>query len=355
MKTIPERELYNRYLATQGQLAHLKTVKSRRRFTWGNDFHAIDDPFVRDMSVLECSKAWRRMGGKNQVASSPLAPHIRNRSTHVSEVRAHSSRIADHLGLNVMLSLSIASGHDIGHVPFGHQGEKYLKDRLGKKITHETLGVIIAQRVERIQSCGSGLNLTYETLDGMYRHSGANAHPGMTPEAWVVRYADKIAYLFADYNDFDRMGWPCDQALVDLMSWFGHSQRDRTFRTMMALCEESVEKSHVSFETSEPAVRFSQLRSLMYREYERVVEQDVSRFLDPIYDLLDRSGMIPPWLGIALLTDVEVHHLVGEKRMLSWRDLVGTGMGEIVRAVDREKLFAIDPMELGLEWGIRAA
>jgi len=348
MKTISDKELYARFVATQGKLAHKKTLTSIRRHTWGDtDFHALGNPFVRDLSVILSSKAYRRMGGKNQVASSTLAPHIRNRATHVGEVQAHSIRIADHLGLNVHLAAAIAAGHDIGHVPLGHQGEHWLQKQTGQKITHEVLGVVMAQHVERH---GGGLNLTHATLDGMYRHSGNNALPTMTAEAWVVRYADKLAYLFADYNDFMRMEWPVAPELAELVAWFGKNQRDRTFRTMMALCEESVFANRISFEESEPAKKFTQLRKLMYREYERVVEQDVNRFLEPIYRLLERSGQIPPWLGIALLTDEEVFQLTGSGHMICWKDIMSTGLGEIIKSFDKARAFSIDPLKLDLDW-----
>lgn len=347
MKDISEPELFNRFLATQGALSHLKTVTSHRRHVWEKDFHAMDDPFIRDASVILCSKAGRRMGAKNQVSSASFLPHVRNRMTHVNEVIAHSIRIANHLGLNVHLTNSISAGHDIGHVPFGHQGENYLQGKIGKEFCHERMGVIISQHIERD---GHGLNLTHATLDGMYRHSGKNAIVDMTQEAWVVRYADKIAYIFSDYNDFSRMKWKCASELNDLIAWFGHNQRSRVFRTMMALCEESAQKGRVTFEESEAAIAFNQLRSLMYSEYEKVVEQDVSSKLDPIYDLLEKSGQVPAWLGVSLLTDEEVCRINYSTRMLDWRVLMDTGMGEIIQKFDKEKLFAIDPMNLDLDW-----
>ncbi|MEN9614006.1 MAG: hypothetical protein RLZZ347_313 [Candidatus Parcubacteria bacterium] len=346
MQAIPDQELLKRFLATAGALAHLKTNGSHRRKTYENDFR-IGDQFVDDSSVILSSKASRRMGGKNQVASSHHTPHIRNRATHVNEVVAHSIRITEHLGLNIHLTQAIALGHDIGHVPFGHQGENYLQKKWNPKFTHEVFGVVIAQHIERK---GRGLNLTHATLDGMWRHSGKNTSETMTQEAWVVRYADKIAYLFADYNDFKRLEWRCSSELEKVMAWFGGYQRDRTFRTIMALCEESAKAGRVHFETSEPALMFNKLRGLMYAEYERVVEQNVARFLDPIYDFINRSELIPPWLGIALLTDEEVSRLIDDPHMLNSRVLMDTGLGEIIRNTDREHLFAINGIELDLNW-----
>jgi len=285
------------------------------------------------------------MGGKNQVASSPLTPYIRDRATHVAEVMAHATRIAEHLGLNTHLSLSIAAGHDIGHVPFGHQGEHYLAKKMDRSFTHEVMGVVVAQHIERR---GEGLNLTHETLDGMYRHSGNNASSDMTPEAWVVRYADKIAYLFADYNDFRRLRWKCSSELDDIMDWFGRNQRDRTFRTMVALCEESSTVGKVSFSASEPARMFDTMRKLMYEEYSYVVEQDVGRILDPIYDFLERSALVPPWIGIALLTDSEVCQLACDRRMLNSKTIMDTGLGEIIETYPT--LASVDVLDLDLDW-----
>lgn len=350
MKTITNEELHRRLLATQNSLAHLKTETSHRRHTWNEegevDFHSIGNPFVRDLDVIFKSKAWRRMSGKNQVASSPFDSHLRNRETHVIEVLGCSSRIAEHLGLNVFLAQAIAAGHDLGHVPFGHQGEHYIQKKTGSKFTHEVMGTVILQCVERR---GHGCNVTWATLEGVHGHSGNNAKESMTPEGWVVRYADKIAYLFADYNDFDRMQWQCQPKLVELMNWFGFSQRDRTLRTAMALYEESVSSGRVIFEKSEAAINFNKLRKLMYYEYERVVEQDVSVYLEPVWNLLDRSGVIPPWLGISLLTDNDICRLLGEHRVLRWKSIMDTGLGEIIKKTPQEVLWGIKP-ELDLNW-----
>lgn len=350
MKDISISDIRASFKKTRGALSKLKTKISRRRHEWEDDLHAIGDPFVRDLSVILQSKAWRRMGGKNQVSSSSNAPYIRNRATHVHEVMAISVRLAEHLGLNTHLTMAIAAGHDIGHFPFGHQGEHYLKVRLNlgtRSITHEVMGVVIAQHLER--RC-NGLNLTHATLDGMFRHSGNNSSQDMTQEAWVVKYADKIAYLFADYNDFQRMRWHCSEELDDLMSWFGASQRDRVMRTSMALCEESAAARFVIFEKSEAGIKFVKLRQLMYKEYGRVAEQDVGRFLDPIYDFLQKASVIKPWLGIALLTDHEVCRLTSEPHVLDWRRITETGLGEILENTPLDKLNAIDGTHLDLDW-----
>lgn len=347
MRDISQKDLFERLQATQNALANLRTIGSHRRLSWEYDLHSVGPEFIRDITIIKASKAYRRLGAKNQVASASFLPHIRNRLTHVCEVEGHTMRMCAHLGLNHDLGLAIACGHDIGHVPFGHQGEHYLQTKIGNDFTHELMGVIVAQHIER---GGCGLNLTHATLDGMYRHSGQNVSETMTQEAWVNRYADKIGYIFADYNDFGRMRWPCSKELVELMDWFGFNQRDRSLRTMMALYEESASEGRVSFEKTEPAKSFDWLRKLMYKEYSRVVEQDVSSRLDPIYRILESSGQIPAWLGISLLTDEEVCRINAEGRMMNWKTLMDTGLGEILTRTKPEVLFSIKPFELDLNW-----
>ena len=347
MRTREQKRLFGLLQETRNGLAHLKTTTFRRRFKYENDLSSVGDPNVRDLSAILSSKAYRRMGGKNQVASLPHTPHIRDRMTHVAEVIAIAGRLAEHLGLNVFLAQAIAAGHDIGHVPFGHQGEDYLRARLNKPFTHEVMGVIVAQHIER---CGEGLNCTFETLDGMMRHSGKNESATMTPEASIVRRADKIAYLFADFNDFKRLRWSCAKELNELMRWFGPNQRSRTMRVFVELCAESVTAGRVTFSESVTARNFDHLRNLMYAEYVRVVEQNVARLLDPVYEFLERSKLVPPWLGVALLTDREVCTLTERPHMLNSEEIMRTGLGEIIETTDRGLLDSIDPTNPDLNW-----
>lgn len=352
MKDISNQELLRLWMAARNALSSqcAKPGDAKRRHHYEFDFQSLGDPWVRDTSVIFASKAWRRAGGKNQVASSPFVPLVRNRATHIAEVIGISMRLADWLGLNVHLAQAIAAMHDLGHVPLGHQGEHYLQKRYDPKFSHEVFGVVVMQHVERR---GCGMNLTYQTLDGGWRHSGKNTSPDMTPEAWIVRFADKLAYLFADFNDFTRLEWRSSAKLVKLMKWFGKSQRDRTFRTMVALCQESAVAGRVCFETSEAAIKFNELRTLMYEEYVRIVQQDVEGILGPVCDFLERSRMVPPWLGVALLTDDEVCRLSRHKGMLNSLEIMHTGLGEIIRKMKKRKLFGVKGSVLDLDWGLQ--
>ena len=122
------------------------------------------DPFKGDCAKIINSKAFRRLSDKPQVFYHPLNPHIRNRLSHSMEVCALAEVISDYLGLNTNLCRAIALGHDIGHVPFGHDGERtigeiYASERGGivKKFDHAVWGVVVAQRIERKNK---GLNIS---------------------------------------------------------------------------------------------------------------------------------------------------------------------------------------------------
>jgi dGTPase len=167
--------------------------------------------FAIDRDRLVHSKAFRRTKHKTQVFLAPVGDHYRTRLTHILEVSQIGRSIARALRLNEDLVEAMALGHDIGHTPFGHVGEELLAKFLPDGFRHNLQSVRIAEKLEKN---GAGLNLTHETLDGILKHS-APTEGGLetaawgepeTPEGWVVRYADKIAYLHHDIDDAMRAG-----------------------------------------------------------------------------------------------------------------------------------------------------
>src|SRR5512140_929313 len=167
--------------------------------------------FALDRDRIIHSKAFRRTKHKTQVFLAPVGDHYRTRLTHILEVNQIGRTIARALSLNEDLVEAMALGHDIGHTPFGHIGEELLARFLPDGFRHNQQSVRIAEQLERN---GEGLNLTHETLDGILKHS-APTDGGVetaawgepeTPEGWVVRYADKIAYLHHDIDDAMRAG-----------------------------------------------------------------------------------------------------------------------------------------------------
>ena len=161
--------------------------------------------FQRDRDrILHCN-AFRRLKRKTQVFLSPRGDHYRTRLTHTLEVSQIARTIARVLRLNEDLTEAIALGHDLGHTPFGHAGERALDAVCNGRFRHYLQSVRTAQRLER---GGRGLNLTWEVLNGIACHSrdGGRVPLPVTLEGQAVRLADKIAYVNHDIEDAIRAG-----------------------------------------------------------------------------------------------------------------------------------------------------
>ncbi len=170
-----------------------RNSRGRRR---AEEQDAIRTCYQRDRDrILHC-KAFRRLKQKTQVFLSPEGDHYRTRLTHTLEVSQIARTIARALRLNEDLAEAIALGHDLGHTPFGHAGERALDKLCPGGFTHYRQSLRVVDRLERE---GAGLNLTWEVRNGIVTHTtGAWAR---TAEGRVVRYADHIAFLNHDIED----------------------------------------------------------------------------------------------------------------------------------------------------------
>lgn len=157
--------------------------------------------YQRDRDRILHSKAFRRMKDKTQVFLAPQGDHYRNRLTHTLEVSQIARTIAKALRLNEDLVEAIALGHDLGHTPFGHSGETALNNIHPEGFAHYQQSVRV---VEILEKNGYGLNLTWETKDGILNHR-TSGKPS-TLEGQVVRFSDKIAYVHHDMDDAQRAG-----------------------------------------------------------------------------------------------------------------------------------------------------
>ena len=157
--------------------------------------------FQRDRDrILHC-KAFRRLKQKTQVFLLPKGDHYRTRLTHTLEVSQNARTIAKALRLNEDLVEAIALGHDLGHTPFGHAGERALDEVCPLGFQHNEQSVRV---VERLEKQGEGLNLTWEVRDGILNHKSAGTPH--TLEGQIVRLSDKIAYINHDIDDAIRGG-----------------------------------------------------------------------------------------------------------------------------------------------------
>ena len=168
--------------------------------------------FQHDRDRIIHSKAFRRLKHKTQVFFAPAGDHYRTRLTHTLEVSQIARTIAKVLRLHEELTESIALGHDLGHTPFGHTGERVLDELIPGGFSHYEQSLRI---VDVLENDGRGLNLTWEVRDGIARHSkGREGAPvgldeskrASTLEGQIMRVADLIAYVNHDIDDAIRAG-----------------------------------------------------------------------------------------------------------------------------------------------------
>ncbi len=201
----------------------------------------IRTEFQRDRDrILHCN-AFRRLKQKTQVFLSPVGDHYRTRLTHTLEVSQIARTIARAFRLNEDLTEAIALGHDLGHTPFGHSGEDVLNEVCPYGFKHYLQSVRV---VDYIENDGKGLNLTYEVKNGIACHTNKVA---VTKEGYIVRLADKIAYINHDIDDAIRAGMLKESDLpksaVDVL---GHSKSERITTLITSILEGGVEDIHMS-------------------------------------------------------------------------------------------------------------
>ena len=204
-------------------------------------FTPMRSEFDRDYTRIINCNAYRRLKHKTQVFFSPKNDHICTRIEHVNLVESISNTIANYLGLNVELTRAIAVCHDIGHSPFGHQGERILSEiaerEYGEKFWHAGNGLHVVDDLELLADINGNkknLNLTYSVRDGILSHSGEPRREGQKPrdefidlkefdssnkynpytwEACAVKIADNISYLGRDIEDAIEMKLLTDRDL----------------------------------------------------------------------------------------------------------------------------------------------
>ena len=169
------------------------------------DLDDVRTCYMVDRDRIIHSKSFRRLQHKTQVYIKASSDHYRTRLTHTLEVAQIAKTIGKGIGLNEDLIEAIALGHDIGHVPFAHNGEEVLNDILPGGFRHNENSIRVLTKIEKL---GAGLNLSEEVLDGILNHSGfsGKSRKASTLEGQIVRYSDKIAYVNHDIDDSIRAG-----------------------------------------------------------------------------------------------------------------------------------------------------
>ena len=225
--------------------------------------------FQRDRDRILYSKSFRRLKDKTQVFLSPDGDHYRTRMTHTLEVSQNARTIAKALRLNEDLVEAIALGHDLGHTPFGHAGERALNAVCPYGFKHNEQSLRI---VEKLENYGQGLNLTWEVRDGILNHE-MELKPG-TLEGKVVRLSDKIAYMHHDMDDAIRGGILVESDVPEKLAMvIGHSNREWIDTFIHNIILNSMDKDDITM-SEEVYEAFHKLRKFMF---ERVYTNPIAK------------------------------------------------------------------------------
>ena len=225
--------------------------------------------FQRDRDRIIHCKAFRRLKDKTQVFLTPEGDHYRTRLTHTLEVSQTARTIAKALKLNEDLVEAIALGHDLGHTPFGHAGERALNRVCPFGFEHAEQSV---RTVDILEKDGKGLNLTYEVRDGIRNHQTIGKPH--TLEGKIVRLSDKIAYIHHDMDDAIRGGILTEADVPkDICEVIGSSPTERLDHFIHDIVTNSMDKGDILM--SEPvAEAMTKIRQFMF---ERVYKNPVAK------------------------------------------------------------------------------
>lgn len=264
--------------------------------------------YQRDRDRIIHCKSFRRLKQKTQVFLSPEGDHYRTRLTHTLEVSQIARTVARALRLNEDLTEAIALGHDLGHTPFGHAGERALNELCPDGFKHYIHSVRVAQRLEKD---GKGLNLTKEVLNGMATHTSGDW--ASTREGCAVRYADRIAYMNHDIEDAITAGVLCEAdipAQVHEVLGCGKSQRIATLITDLVLC--GAQELHFSDEVNRA---YELLHEFMYStvyvdKTAKKEEQKVDKLISELYAYFKKNPDKLPQLYLTVMEQESVDRAV---------------------------------------------
>lgn len=217
--------------------------------------------FQRDRDRIIHSKSFRRLMHKTQVFLSPEGDHYRTRLTHTLEVAQIARTISRGLALNEDLTEAIALGHDLGHTPFGHNGEMVLNEIYPGGFKHNIQSLRVVDVLE-IGHLGRGMNLTFEVRDGILNHTGKGVPA--TFEGKIVKISDRIAYINHDIDDALRSGvLTMDDLPKDCVEYLGKNHRDRISKLVKDMIITGEASGDIGL-SEESAYYMNKLRKFMF-------------------------------------------------------------------------------------------
>ena len=262
---------------------------------------AMRTDFQRDRDRLIYCKSFRRLKNKTQVFFSPQGDHYITRLTHTLDVAQISRSIARALSLNEDLAEAIALGHDLGHTPFGHSGERILNRLNPAGFQHNVQSLRV---VDVLEKEGRGLNLTFEVRDGILNHkkSGKPA----TLEGKCVSLADRIAYINHDLDDAVRAGiLSLDDIPKDIIEVLGNSSKQRINTAITSIYNNSNGINDVkmdkSVEEASEKLRAFMFERVYYSDTAKSEEEKAERMLTAMYEYFIEHCNEMPESYVALL------------------------------------------------------
>lgn len=297
--------------------------------------------FQRDRDRIIHSNSFRRLKHKTQVFLSPEGDHYRTRLTHTLEVSQIARTIANGLLLNGDLTEAVALGHDLGHTPFGHAGERALDKVVPGGFRHYEQSLRV---VERLEKNGKGLNLTYEVRDGIVCHTkGKEAD---TLEGRIVKLADKIAYINHDIDDAVRAGVMCEEDIpLEVRKALGFKKSARINTMVLNVVENSVDDIVFSPEVKQP---FDELHTFMFDKVytNPVCKSEETKAMDIIIRLYDYFLLNPEKIPNAY------HYIIEEEGVHRAACDYIAGMSDRYLLAIYNKIFIPDSwLDIGLEEG----
>ena len=269
----------------------------------------IRTDYQRDRDRILHSKAFRRLKHKTQVFISPEGDHYRTRLTHTLEVSQIARTISRALRLNEDLTEAIALGHDLGHTPFGHAGEKALDEIHPGGFKHNEQSL----RVVDILEGGKGLNLTYEVRDGILKHTGAAE--AETLEGKVVSFSDRIAYINHDIDDAVRGGiLEISSIPEECLKILGYTHNTRINKMITDIITESIGKSEISM-SSIVSQTTNELRKFMFDNVyigsaAKTEENKTKSIIKSLYEYYIKNPEEIPIEGLSEIKNTSAERLV---------------------------------------------
>lgn len=268
-----------------------KNTKGRKTKTEKCDLRT---EFQRDRDKIIHSKSFRRLKHKTQVFLTPEGDHYRTRLTHTLEVSQIARTIARGLCLNEDLTEAIALGHDLGHTPFGHSGERGLNKICPYGFKHNLQSLRV---VDILENDGEGMNLTFEVRDGIVTHTD-DVLP-KTAEGQIIRLADRIAYINHDIDDSIRAGViKYEDVPKEIKEYYGNSRSDR-ISSMIHNVVKNSSNSDIIRMSDEGYSMLMKLRDFMFEEvymnpFVRAEEERAHNIISELYTyFLDNPDKMP--------------------------------------------------------------